>query len=129
MNQIRNKSEFNITTYSLKHKTSDLMLHHFDNIDTNNSMAFHFNTPAFNNTGIFHILEHLTLAGSKKYKERDPFFKMIKRSLKTYMNAWTGNDFTMYPFSTTNIEDFYNLSEFKVYLIKYYPRKYKQLQF
>lgn len=25
------------------------------------------------------------------------------------MNAWTGADFTMYPFSTTNVQDFRNL--------------------
>lgn len=35
--------------------------------------------------------------------------QMLKRSLNTYMNAWTGNDFTMYPFSTVNPQDFRNL--------------------
>ena len=39
---------------------------------------------------------------------------MLKRSLNTYMNAWTGNDFTMYPFSTCNEKDFKNL--LRVYL-------------
>ena len=34
---------------------------------------------------------------------------MIKRSLNTYMNAWTGPDFTAYPFSTYNEKDFNNL--------------------
>ena len=34
---------------------------------------------------------------------------MIKRSLNTYMNAWTGPDFTAYPFSTYNKKDYYNL--------------------
>ena len=34
---------------------------------------------------------------------------MLKRSLNTYMNAWTGSDFTMYPFSTQNAQDFRNL--------------------
>ena len=36
--------------------------------------------------------------------------KMIKRSLNTYMNAWTGPDFTAYPFSTYNEKDFNNNS-------------------
>lgn len=40
---------------------------------------------------------------------RDPFMNMIKRSLNTFMNAWTGSDFTMYPFSTQNQQDFRNL--------------------
>lgn len=42
------------------------------------------------NTGVPHILEHLALCGSNKYPVRDPFFKMLNRSLSTFMNAWTG---------------------------------------
>ena len=59
-----------------------------------------FNTFPVNNCGNAHILEHTVLCGSKKYPIRDPFFKMLERSLNTFMNAWTGIDFTMYPFST-----------------------------
>lgn len=40
---------------------------------------------------------------------RDPFFNMLKRSLNTFMNAMTAPDFTMYPFSTRNVADYYNL--------------------
>ena len=49
------------------------------------------------------------LCGSKKYPCRDPFFKMLTRSLSTFMNAMTASDFTMYPFSTTNPTDYNNL--------------------
>ncbi len=34
---------------------------------------------------------------------------MLKRSLSTFMNAFTASDWTMYPFSTQNPKDFYNL--------------------
>jgi presequence protease len=34
---------------------------------------------------------------------------MMKRSVNTYMNAMTGSDFTMYPFSTINNQDYKNL--------------------
>lgn len=34
---------------------------------------------------------------------------MLKRSLNTFMNAWTGPDFTSYPFSSANEKDYYNL--------------------
>lgn len=45
---------------------------------------------------------------------------MLKRSLNTYMNAWTGSDFTGYPFSTCNEKDFHNL--LKVYMdATFYP--------
>jgi hypothetical protein len=42
-------------------------------------------------SGIPHILEHLSLCGSAKYPVRDPFFKMLTRSLSTFMNAFTGD--------------------------------------
>ena len=57
-------------------------------------------TPPINDKGITHILEHLACCGGAKYPVRDPFMNMIKRSLNTYMNAWTGPDFTCYPFSS-----------------------------
>jgi hypothetical protein len=69
---------------------------------------------------VAHVLEHTSLCGSKKYPIRDPFFNMIKRSLNTYMNAWTGSDFTSYPFSSENYQDYCNLMA--VYLdAVYYP--------
>ena len=68
-----------------------------------------FRTPPDDHTGKPHILEHLATCGSKHYPVRDPFFNMLKRSLNTFMNALTGTDFTMYPFSTQNAQDFRNL--------------------
>ena len=46
-------------------------------------------------TGISHILEHTTLCGSAHYPVRDPFFKMLTRSLATFMNAFTGEKLIM----------------------------------
>ena len=43
-----------------------------------------------NSTGVPHILEHTTLCGSENFPVRDPFFKMLSRSLATFMNAFTG---------------------------------------
>lgn len=40
---------------------------------------------------------------------RDPFFKMLPRSLSNFMNAFTSADHTSYPFATTNQKDFKNL--------------------
>jgi len=42
-------------------------------------------------TGVAHILEHTVLCGSEKYPVRDPFFMMIRRSLNTFMNAFTSS--------------------------------------
>lgn len=65
-------------------------------------------------TGVAHILEHTALCGSKKYPVRDPFFMMTRRSLNTFMNAFTSSDWTAYPFASMNRKDFNNLLD--VYL-------------
>jgi hypothetical protein len=65
-----------------------------------NVFATLFRTPPDDSTGKPHILEHLATCGTEKFPVRDPFLGMIKRSLNTYMNAWTGSDFTMYPFAS-----------------------------
>ena len=65
-------------------------------------------------TGVAHILEHTVLCGSEKYPVRDPFFLMLRRSLNTFMNAFTSSDWTAYPFASQNRKDFGNLLE--VYL-------------
>ena len=77
--------------------------------DENNAFSVHFKTVPMNSTGVAHILEHVTLCGSQKFPVRDPFFKMLNRSLSTFMNAMTGPDYTLYPFATQNKQDFYNL--------------------
>ncbi|MFC3853061.1 insulinase family protein [Salinispirillum marinum] len=66
------------------------------------------------NTGVAHILEHTVLCGSERFPVRDPFFMMTRRSLNTFMNAFTASDWTAYPFASENDKDFYNLLD--VYL-------------
>lgn len=65
-------------------------------------------------TGVAHILEHTVLCGSERYPVRDPFFMMTRRSLNTFMNAFTSSDWTAYPFASQNRKDFFNLLD--VYL-------------
>lgn len=54
------------------------------------------------------ILPSLANSGSR-YPIRDPFFKMLPRTLSNFMNAMTASDHTFYPFATTNSQDFKNL--------------------
>lgn len=100
---------FQMTAYQSTHEVTGAKHIHLDCQDMDNVFAVLFRTPPDDNTGKPHILEHLATCGSMKYPVRDPFMQMLKRSLNTYMNAWTGSDFTMYPFSTQNPQDFRNL--------------------
>ncbi len=86
-----------------------------------------FKTVPKNATGVAHILEHTVLTGSAKYPVRDPFFSMIKRSLQTFMNAFTSLDWTAYPFASPNKKDFYNLMS--VYLDATFFPKISKLNF
>ncbi|KAF4044563.1 Peptidase M16C associated [Phytophthora infestans] len=101
--------EYNVDALELRHEPTQANYLHLDAKDPNNVFAVMFRTPPSNSTGVAHILEHTALCGSKRFPVRDPFFNMIKRSLNTYMNALTGADHTMYPFSTTNAKDWHNL--------------------
>lgn len=87
---------------------------HFACNDSNNAFMVVLPTLPQDSSGVAHILEHTTLCGSQRYPVRDPFFMMLRRSLNTFMNAFTGSDSTAYPFATQNRKDFDNL--LKVYL-------------
>lgn len=106
--------DFELTSYTLRHKGTGTEFWYIDRKDANNVFSINFRTTPFDSTGLPHILEHLALCGSKNFPVRDPFFKMLNRSVATFMNAMTGPDYTLYPFSTMNEVDFRNLQ--KIYL-------------
>uniref|UniRef100_A0AAY4AM07 Presequence protease, mitochondrial n=1 Tax=Denticeps clupeoides TaxID=299321 RepID=A0AAY4AM07_9TELE len=98
-----------LTAVKLTHDGTGAQYLHAARDDKNNLFSVQFRTTPMDSTGVPHILEHTVLCGSQKYPCRDPFFKMLNRSLSTFMNAFTASDYTMYPFSTQNAKDFQNL--------------------
>ncbi len=107
--------------YSLAHINTGARYLHIQCPDRENTFGVALKTVPADSTGVAHILEHTVLCGSRKYPVRDPFFSMLKRSLSTFMNAFTASDWTLYPFATQNRKDFYNLLD--VYLdAVFYPR-------
>lgn len=62
-----------------------------------------FRTTPMDSTGVPHILEHTVLCGSRKFPVRDPFFKMLNRSLATFMNALTGTVLLILLITSSNI--------------------------
>jgi Zn-dependent M16 (insulinase) family peptidase len=114
-------TEIASTFYEVKHEGTGARHIHISNRDAENTFSVAFKTVPQDSTGVAHILEHTALCGSEQYPVRDPFFSMLKRSLSTFMNAFTASDWTMYPFSTQNQKDFYNLMG--VYLdAAFFPR-------
>ncbi|HAB99127.1 MAG TPA: hypothetical protein DCE71_04830, partial [Parachlamydiales bacterium] len=107
-------TELQSTLVELVHEPTGARVMHIVNDDQENLFALSFQTLPDSSNGVAHILEHTVLCGSKKFPIKDPFFAMTRRSLNTYMNALTGQDFTCYPASSLVEKDFYNLLE--VYL-------------
>ena len=97
-----------------KHKITGAVHYHLATNHDENVFLVAFRTQPMDSKGEAHILEHTALCGSEKFPVRDPFFLMIRRSLNTFMNAFTAADWTAYPFATQNKKDFQNLLE--VYL-------------
>ncbi|XP_042221430.1 presequence protease, mitochondrial-like isoform X2 [Homarus americanus] len=107
--EIQDVPELHLTAIRLEHVGTGADYLHVARDDPNNVFCVGFRTTPMDSTGVPHILEHTVLCGSERYPCRDPFFKMLNRSLSTFMNAMTGSDYTVYPFSTQHPVDFRNL--------------------
>ena len=101
--------EIDATLYEMEHIKSGAKLIYLDRDDENKTFSIGFATPPENDTGVFHIIEHSVLCGSKKYPLKDPFAELLKGSLNTFLNAVTYEDRTIYPVSSRCEKDFLNL--------------------
>lgn len=116
-----------ITVEHYRHRTTGADHYHFASDSDENVFLVALRTLPKDSTGVAHILEHTVLCGSEKYPVRDPFFMMIRRSLNTFMNAFTSSDWTAYPFASQNRKDFNNLLD--VYLDSVFFSRLHELDF
>ena len=98
----------------MKHERTGADLFWLDNNEENMVFSITFRTLPSDSTGVFHILEHSLLCGSRKYPVREPFVELLKSSMNTFLNAMTFPDMTMYPVASRNFRDLMNLT--RVYL-------------
>jgi hypothetical protein len=106
--------ELRTHAYLYRHDRTGAQLLSLVNDDENKCFGITFRTIPSDSTGVPHILEHSVLGGSRKYPVKSPFDELAKGSFKTFLNAMTAPDKTLYPVSSTNLKDFYNLVD--VYL-------------
>jgi presequence protease len=92
-----------------KHEKSGVEVFHVLNDDSENLFSFTFKTFPQDNTGAPHILEHSVLCGSHRYPLKEVFMVLAQGSLQTFLNAMTFPDKTVYPASSTNEHDYFNL--------------------
>ncbi|MCF6236056.1 MAG: insulinase family protein [Gammaproteobacteria bacterium] len=117
----------NITVEEYQHKKTGALHYHLAADNSENVFLVALRTIPTDSKGVAHILEHTALCGSERYPVRDPFFMMIRRSLNTFMNAFTSSDWTAYPFASQNKKDFNNLLD--VYLDAVFFSSLNELDF
>lgn len=121
----REIGELNSTGYYLKHRKTGAKVCLLSNEDNNKVFYIGFRTPAPDDTGVPHILEHSVLCGSREFPVKDPFVELAKGSLNTFLNAMTYPDKTVYPVASCNDRDFQNLIH--VYMdAVFYPNIYEK---
>ena len=125
------RSEFidalNVTVQEFEHTVTGAKHFHMASDNDENVFLVGLKTVPTDSCGVAHILEHTVLCGSERFPVRDPFFMMIRRSLNTFMNAFTSSDWTAYPFASKNKKDFSNLLD--VYLDAVFFSRLDELDF
>ena len=101
--------ELDAQLYQMTHEETDARLLWISRKEENKTFAITFETLPFDDSGVFHILEHSVLCGSDRYPVKEPFVELLKNSMNTFLNAMTFPDKTMYPVSSKNEQDFLNL--------------------
>jgi len=101
--------DYKSTGIWLRHKKAGMEIFHLLNDDEENLFAFGFKTLNASSDGAAHVLEHSVLCGSKRYPLKDPFLQLNSQSVKTFLNAMTFPDKTVYPASSMVKADYFNL--------------------
>ena len=125
--QSRRIDTLNLIVHEFSHRATGASHFHLESDHTENVFMVALRTVPMDSTGVAHILEHTALCGSERYPVRDPFFLMIRRSLNTFMNAFTTSDYTAYPFASQNRKDFFNLMD--IYLDAVFFSRLDKLDF
>ena len=114
LDRVRELPELKAILHEFTHEKSGAQLIWLERLEQNKTFCVTFKTLPEDDTGVFHILEHCVLGGSKKYQVKEPFAELLKNSVNTFLNAMTFSDKTMYPVASRNETDFFNLMD--VYL-------------
>ena len=113
VNAVTPIDELRAVAIELLHPRSGARLLHLYTDDPKNWFSISPTTPAFDDTGLPHILEHAVTAGSRNYPVKEVFFEIMKMSLATYADANAMNyfDHAFYYGSSNVKKDLFNLAE------------------
>ncbi len=123
--ELDNLDLVNSKTVMFAHEKTGAKLLYIQSKDIDRSFDITFKTPAVDNTGANHILEHISVSGSQKYPLRDVLFTIANQTYSTFVNAFTFPTATSYPLSSMSEEQLLKLTD--VYLdCVYHPSVYTE---
>ncbi|MDR2778509.1 MAG: insulinase family protein [Rickettsiales bacterium] len=97
------------TVLVLKHRKTGADVLYVLNNDSHRFFGISFFVPVLDKSGVAHVLEHSVLSSSRKYKDNELFFNLLKVSPATFLNAFTEDGQICYLFQTINNKDYLNL--------------------
>ena len=103
--------ELRAVAIELAHQHSGARLLHLYTDDSRNWFSISPMTPAPDDTGVQHVLEHSVMMGSRNYPVKEVWFEMMKMSLAGFdsANAMNWVDHAFY-YTSSNLEkDLFNL--------------------
>jgi len=109
--EIKDMELINSKTVLFEHEKTGAQLLYIQSKDIDRSFGITFKTPAVDDTGVNHILEHITVSGSEKYPMNDVLFTVAYQTYSTYVNAFTYPTFTTYPVSSMSEEQLLKLTD------------------
>lgn len=104
--------------YLFVHEKTGAKLLVLKNSDKNRGFSVKFRTPADNDKGMNHIIEHSVLGGSEKYQSNNIIFDIMNGTYTSFANAFTYQNMTMYPICSESEEQL--LKSADVYLNSVY---------
>ncbi|HKL99395.1 MAG TPA: insulinase family protein, partial [Mobilitalea sp.] len=108
------------TAYDQASKSNKILFEHLKtgakllvvkNGDINRGFSIKFNTPAENDKGINHIIEHSVLGGSEKYPSSNIIFDVTNTTYVSFANALTYPNMTVYPICSVSEEQLYKSAD------------------
>ncbi|MEN6316647.1 MAG: insulinase family protein [Clostridiaceae bacterium] len=98
--EVGNMELIHSKTVLFEHEKTGAKLLYIQNKDIDRSFDISFKTPAVNDTGANHILEHISVSGSQKYPLKNVLFTIANQTYSTFINAFTSQTYTSYPVSS-----------------------------
>ncbi len=101
----------NAKTALFEHVKTGAKLLYIQNSDTNRTFQIAYKTPATDNTGVNHIIEHSVVSGSQKYPLTNILFTVAAQTYCSFINAFTSQTMTSYPVSSLSEDQLLKLTD------------------